>query len=113
MPTPRNNSDCCIAAIASATGVSYAKIKRQYGRLDRGGIPLNAVYGLLLAFAPAREVIPRKPVTLPQWLTRHPKGRYVVLCDGIFSAHAVAVVNGTVIGEVSPEWTIERYFILI
>ena len=110
----RNGSDCVIAAVANAAGVSYAAVKRVCGS-TRGGLEEHEVDWLLSRFSGWRKTFPRKTVVVADWLRRHRMGRYVLVLDvSCFSqsAHAIACVDGEVMGEYRAEWSISEYYTL-
>lgn len=111
MVKQRHNSDCGIAAVANACGVPYKKVKERFGRIDRGGILYHELVWILSEFGDFKEIRVRRPVTLEHWLTRHKEGTFVlVLHKFLDDFHAVAVVNGEVMGHCSPQWTVGNSF---
>ena len=113
MTKQRNESDCCVASVANAVGVSYKTVKDRFGRLDRGGMQHHELNWILSEFGEWRYTQPRKLVPIVDWVRRHKEGRYVVILDQLFSAHAVAVVDGKVIGEYAESWRVNAYWKLV
>jgi hypothetical protein len=107
----RTGSDCCVAAVANAAGKSYAAVKRTCGPI-RGGLQYHELVWLLGEFGEWKETRPRKHPTLDDWAARNTKGRFVVILRSGFldDFHAVAVVDGAIMGHYSPEWPVTNYF---
>jgi hypothetical protein len=107
----RTKSDCVIAALAIATGRSYREVKSTFGRL-RGGLEYHEIRWILSEFGTWRETRPRKLLGLESWLRRHRSGRYVVILKSgvIDDYHAIAAVDGRLIGEYADDWPVGLYF---
>jgi len=110
MVKQRNNSDCCIASIANAVGVPYAVVKERFGKLDRGGMQPHELRWILGEFGEWHFTKIKNPVPISRWVQHHQAGRFVLVLDKIFTAHAVAVVDGQIIGDSSPEWKVVEYY---
>lgn len=106
----RTQSDCAIAAVANATGSSYKEIKVLYGGSTRGGIHTTEIAWMLSKFGHWRHTRPRKPMVMADWIKRHRSGRYVLCMEIFLTGHAVAVVDGVVLGGYSEKWEITNYF---
>lgn len=112
----RNGSDCAIAAVANAVGTSYAAVRRAYPDSVRGGLEDGDIDYLAGQFGDWRYTNCRKYVELDYWLRRHREGRYVlVISTGFFGVtdHAVAVIDGRVVGEYTPTWNVSSYWRLL
>lgn len=109
MTKQRHKSDCGIAAVANATGKSYATVKNVFGRIDRGGVQLHELEWLLSNFGTWKMVRPRAPKPVSQWIRKHQQGIFVVVLNGFLDFHAVAVVNGEIFGHYS-DWDVVNYF---
>lgn len=107
----RTKSDCVIAALANARGVPYTKVKKVFGSL-RGGMDLHEVRWILSEFGTWRGTRPKKLLDLDRWLRRHRTGRYVVILKSgvIDDYHAIAAVDGTLVGEYAECWPVALYF---
>lgn len=113
MVRQRGKNDCVIAAVANAVGTSYAAVKRICGSC-RGGLENHEIRWLLSEFGAWKETRCRKMITLESFLKRNPAGKYVVSqnqmgwlfgCD-----HAIAIVDGVVLGEYNPTHPIDIYW---
>lgn len=111
----RGGSDCAIAAIANAVGVSYRMVKTLYGRIS-DGLDSEDIYWLLSRFGECHEIEPRRRPKMSEWLKRHQTGRFVVsFITGIdimnlaYDLHAVAVVDGRIMGVYHEGWLICSY----
>lgn len=113
MVKQRNNSDCGIAAVANATGKSYAEVKKRFGNV-RGGMKSHELEWILFEFGNWKVVRTNANRTLDQWLKRKSKGTYVVSIHSkcLFDefGHAVAVKDGKVLGEYNPKWFVYEYY---
>jgi hypothetical protein len=109
----RNKSDCCIAAVANAIGISYAEVKRVCGS-SRGGLADHELKWLIGEFSDWRETVPRRVLSIDEWLRRHRSGRYVLVLYVYYGeSHAIACVDGQLMGHYSTEWPIVQYFTLL
>lgn len=108
----RGKNDCCVAAVANAAGVSYAAVKKALGTYRRG-LEGHELGWLLSEFGTWHEVRPRRPPLVSEWLPRHPSGRFVLVLHSGFlldQGHAIAAVDGVVMGEYAESWPVVRYF---
>lgn len=99
MPKQRNKSDCVIAAVATATGRSYAEIRRTCAGSIKGGLETHEVSWLLSHFGNWRPIRLRKPIKAKEWAAKNPDARAVLIVDTAIwddATHAVAVVSGKV-----------------
>ena len=92
---PRETNDCTVRAFAAALDTDYGKahrLCRESGRKNRRGHWTQAIakYVNTAWKAGIREVKLAPRPTLREFITAHPKGRYVVTVRG----HALAVING-------------------
>jgi len=117
MVKQRGKNDCGIAAIANATGQSYKSIKKRFGKMDRGGMQLHEIDWLLNEFGTWKERRgPRFTTSVTQWAKRRKTGKYVVLLNTLGwmnlspELHAVAVVDGQVMGHFAEKWHVECFW---
>ena len=87
-------NDCSVTALATATGVGYAKAwqtLRELGREKRCGVfnSLIRKAATVLGFS-ATEWQPAKPITLARFIKVHKRGRFIVYTKN----HAISVVDG-------------------
>lgn len=111
MPKQRGVNDCVIAAVANATGNSYATVKKRFGHIDRGGVLRHEMEWLLGCYGHWR--IRHTKRKLSDWVKAVPLGRHVVWLNSSLlgeKGHVVAVVNGQVVGDYSPDWPIIRVY---
>lgn len=113
MVRSRNKSDCGIVAVASVAGVSYAKVKETYGRLDRGGMLPHELEWILSQFCDWRFLKRSRNRLLSAWTAKHATGKYVVVLDCLTHQHAIAVINGQILGEYGESWEISRIYQII
>lgn len=104
----RTKSDCAIAAIATATGMSYARVRRTCGS-TRGGLYHHEIAWLLDELGVDWRCSPvRRVETAASWAGRHPKLRAVVCVRGeIFEEggdHAMAAVDGRLIDPAGDDY---------
>lgn len=87
-------NDCCVTALATATGVGYTKAwqtLRELGREKRKGVYTSIVRKAATALGfSATEWQPAKPITLARFLKIHKRGRFIAYTKD----HAISVVDG-------------------
>lgn len=109
----RNGSDCVIAAVANAVDVTYKEVRARFGGSVRGGLEYHEARWLLSEYGTWRETKPRNPRPIVEWVKRHPRGRYVLCLQSGFLGigdHAVACVDGVLMGHYSEDWPVVAYF---
>lgn len=95
----RHGSDCAIAAVANAAGITYKAVKERFGRIDPGGLTFHEIQWIAAEFGLTQRIRVRKRQSIKEWVVRHARGTYVLVLDEIFTGHAVAVVDGTIHGH--------------
>ena len=108
----RQRSDCVVAAIANALGLSYSTVKEVCGS-TRGGLALHEIEWLAGEFGQWRSISPRLGKPLRDWARKHPTGRYVVSLGTFLAAHAVAVVDGEILGECNESLDVCHYLVFV
>lgn len=110
MVKQRTKNDCGIAAVANATGQTYKAVKEKFGKVDRGGMKIHELDWLLEQFAEWKKVRrPRKDQSAEAWAKKHKTGRYILYLNVSFlqyEGHAVAVVDGDVLGHHAEHWPV-------
>ncbi len=61
---------------------------------------------LLSNFGEWKETRHRKDPKVSDWITKHKIGRYVLILWVFFDSHAIAVVDGKILGHYEDEWPI-------
>lgn len=99
MPGKRSGkTDCGIRAVANALGLPYMIVKRRFGRL-RNGMEFGELEWLLSEFATWKLWRQRLRITPAEWVARHDSGRHILVLEELADHHALAVVNGQLIGR--------------
>jgi hypothetical protein len=103
MVRQKNKSDCGIAAVANAVGISYRAVKERFGRMDRGGMLYHELVFIINEFGEWKRLRLRKGTDgkfprLADWVAKHKTGRYFVLVGRLLEFHAAAVVEGEIMG---------------
>lgn len=111
----RNGSDCAIAAIANATGSTYKYVRSLYPGRIQGGIYDHEIRWIMYKYFPNfKYVKSRSPLKeLKEWVKKHGRGNYVVILTGRLcdeSAHAVAVIDGEIVGDYYNSSEVYYYF---
>lgn len=109
----RTKSDCAIVAIANATAKSYREVRQIIAEPIRGGLHSRDIEYVLreLGVEFSRVRIRRKNGgDSPEvFAARKPVGSYVITiscCSFFASYHAIACVNGHLIGDYNREWKV-------
>lgn len=109
----RNGSDCAIAAVANAVGTAYAAVRRMWGSSVRGGLDDGDIDWLAGEFGGWHYTSVRKPYHIDRWLKRHSQGRYILVITCPWDSHAIAAVEGKILGEHNPDWLVRSYWQLL
>ena len=116
MTKQKNKSDCCVAAVANACGVSYKHVRQMLGRDSiKGGLWPHELEWLLDQYGTWHTVWPRRWPVIGDWLKRNKRGTFVVVfrCDiseDGYASHAVACINSEIIGHYKEHWPISNYY---
>jgi hypothetical protein len=101
----RTQSDCFIAALATATGASYKAVKGTFGDL-RGGVELHEAKWIAAKFGNWRFVRFRNKRTVASFIEQFPFATAILWLEprtiGTDDGHAIVVENGEVYDPSSP-----------
>jgi hypothetical protein len=111
MPASKNRSqsDCGIVAVSAASGLSYARVRREWGEAVRGGIGWHDMISLSQDCGLSPSIMRTKAETLDDFVRMHQRGRFIAHVQALFDAHWVAVVDGrTINAEGIGYWKLMR-----
>lgn len=106
-------NDCAFRAISAVTGISLARLHKTFGPMPRGGLLSSEIQWLIDEVNFENKLTKSKSNSLDSWIHYHRKGKFVVSLGSSFlgnEMHAVAVVDGKVVGHYQSNWPVIEYW---
>ncbi|MFL5330024.1 MAG: hypothetical protein ACJ8C4_14055 [Gemmataceae bacterium] len=116
MPRAKKSKvDCVVTAVANAIGVAYQAVSASAGKFPPEGLGYKNLIELMKHFGQWKQTNPARSPTIEEWLRRHKAGQYILVMASGFvpGCHALAAVDGDILGQHDPSWPIASYFTLL